>query len=469
MRGLRAGRLAAAGPRCMHVGRRGPPTASRFVPSAAGLSSRSRRRRRPSRCGLVNGFGSEAGYADARARQARTSTRDADHYSGAFARAASVFVARGHQLRADGVHRGEFSCISFESTTSPSARSRRRTRSPGPPGRRTPRVIGNQPDSRFDCSLDGAVRCRAGRRTLRPGGGNAHADRADERHLGTAGRDARRVVVDGRPARRYPGAAPAAPDADGDGVPDARDNCPAAANASQADADGDGVGDACEAGAPGTLPRSRVSASCEVVVRRRVHQVAESRSLKQALPGFVPLKGQAALPIGPSSTPARAACRWRRPSTAQDRLGQRSAVAVFSGHLRDPPAQGRAGLETRSLDRPRAAAAPARSPPRPSTGSTARSRDAAQHRAGPDGDDARRASSRIVGAGGISIATARHVGDKDRCDGTRTDVGKGKSGARPRAEDHAVQAGPSTSSRRSCSRRSRPPMKVVGCCRTGRP
>jgi hypothetical protein len=35
-------------------------------------------------------------------------------------------------------------------------------------------------------------------------------------------------------------------DADGDGVPDAEDNCPLVANADQADADGDGSGDACD-------------------------------------------------------------------------------------------------------------------------------------------------------------------------------------------------------------------------------
>jgi hypothetical protein len=45
---------------------------------------------------------------------------------------------------------------------------------------------------------------------------------------------------------RFRVVAPAVVDTDGDGVPNASDNCPTVANADQADADGDGLGNACD-------------------------------------------------------------------------------------------------------------------------------------------------------------------------------------------------------------------------------
>jgi len=47
-----------------------------------------------------------------------------------------------------------------------------------------------------------------------------------------------------------------ASDGDGDGIPDASDNCPGTPNPSQDDADGDGIGDACDSapGCPGVAP-----------------------------------------------------------------------------------------------------------------------------------------------------------------------------------------------------------------------
>jgi hypothetical protein len=53
---------------------------------------------------------------------------------------------------------------------------------------------------------------------------------------------------DGNAATGFqPTATCSGPDADGDGITDANDNCPTTANANQADADGDGIGDVCDA------------------------------------------------------------------------------------------------------------------------------------------------------------------------------------------------------------------------------
>src|SRR5262245_46852814 len=61
-------------------------------------------------------------------------------------------------------------------------------------------------------------------------------------HLRLASATLAVVVLLGRVAR----GAGTGPDRDGDGIPDAVDNCRNVPNADQADADGDKVGDACD-------------------------------------------------------------------------------------------------------------------------------------------------------------------------------------------------------------------------------
>lgn len=107
-----------------------------------------------------------------------------------------------------------------------------------------------------------------------------------------------------------PAPAPAAPilqappDRDGDGVLDARDNCPAAANPGQADRDRDGVGDACDdndgSRAPIPLKTVRVRVlSGEVFVRLPRGEASRARASQgNAPPGFAPLTGASIVPVG---------------------------------------------------------------------------------------------------------------------------------------------------------------------------
>jgi len=79
-----------------------------------------------------------------------------------------------------------------------------------------------------------AAACESEDNGVPPGGdGGRQPDAATGGDGGGGGPDAIRADAGG-------------PDADGDGVPDADDNCPAIANSQQYDEDGDGVGDACD-------------------------------------------------------------------------------------------------------------------------------------------------------------------------------------------------------------------------------
>ena len=135
--------------------------------------------------------------------------------------------------------------------------------------------LGNQPDTGFDCSLDGAASgaVPAAVRAVRAGRGRAHARRS--RCATASARPTRRPRSGAGPSTsaRSSRPAPPEPDGDGDGVADARDNCPAAANPSQADQDGDGVGDACE-----TAPSGRDDAGHGRARRRRGASAARCSS-----------------------------------------------------------------------------------------------------------------------------------------------------------------------------------------------
>ena len=295
--------------------------------------------------------------------------------------------------------------------------------------------VGNQADTRFDCSLDGAIAvvCRPPYGVSNLGAGSHTLTVGMRDRFGTPDPTPAvwtwKVDLSPIPAPAAPTPAPAA-DGDGDGVPDARDNCVSAANASQADADGDAVGDACEMAEPGNLAPVTGERVVATVLSGEVFiKLPPTRSFKQTAPlsGFVPLKGQAALPIGTVVDTRKG--RLSMASTVDGRRigsGGRTQTAILSAGIfkiqqrkaalgsaaqvsTDLVLQSAPGAEASCVNT--AASGPikgrGRNTVRGLTASTAKG------------------LFRIVGAAGISTATNATWATKDRCDGTRTDVGKG--------------------------------------------
>jgi hypothetical protein len=100
-------------------------------------------------------------------------------------------------------------------------------------------------------------------------------------------------------------AAPPIADVDGDGIPDAVDNCLLFFNSDQRDVDGDGIGDACDT-SDGSLPPVAGKSvdvrvvSGEVGIKYPAGHARRAAGAHgaQATTGFVPLKGAANIPIG---------------------------------------------------------------------------------------------------------------------------------------------------------------------------
>jgi hypothetical protein len=248
--------------------------------------------------------------------------------------------------------------------------------------------------------------------------------------------------------------APAPADSDGDGVPDALDDCPAAANPTQGDADHDGVGDSCEVGAPGTDPpvdgRTVIVRVLSGSVFVRLPAAAgAARHLAQTAPikGFVPLKGIAALPVGTTVDARRGSLALE--STVDGRRiqagGQTQSITLSAGIFTIRQKRLAEGSRTRIptdlvLKGPPGAAhacasATSRGPIKGVPRNPIRSLTAA----------VKKGIFRVIGGAGVTSGTNATWSTQDLCVGTRTVVGKGRVRVTDTATDHTFVVHPGTS------------------------
>ena len=286
---------------------------------------------------------------------------------------------------------------------------------------------GNWPSTTFTCKLDGgpAEAC---------GSPKSYGGLGDGQHTFTVtGRD-RWGTEDPSPAVRT---WTVDVDRDGDGVANASDNCPDAANAAQGDSDSDGVGDACEVLPSGNTPvvAGRVAKvrliSGDVFVKLPAGSAATAFTGGLRVPfqssGFLPLKGVAAVPMG---------------STLDTRRGEVALTAAINGQparsrrqLRRE-ARFRAGIfAIRQARRSRKAKRSKRIPPRAELASPPGAETPCQTSGPPKRVAVRSLSTtakgvfRTVGAA-ATIAPAKGIArfiTTDRCDGTITEVFRGRA------------------------------------------
>jgi hypothetical protein len=232
-----------------------------------------------------------------------------------------------------------------------------------------------------------------------------------------------------------PEARPSAPrDTDADGIPDGADNCPERANADQADGDRDEVGDACEVLPPGDVPPVAGVNTVAKLVSGEVFVKLPARAPAAFAPGlraplreqpFVPLKGVASVPVGSEvdarkgTLTLRSAANGSAPSAkgarSQEATIRAGIFAIKQAKLKKR-AKRAAAIPTdfQLLTPPGAAAACASAKKRPAT-------------------KVRSLSISLKGVyraiGGASTATTKGTAvfnTTDRCDGTLTEVGRGR-------------------------------------------
>ncbi|WP_028065809.1 thrombospondin type 3 repeat-containing protein [Solirubrobacter soli] len=210
-------------------------------------------------------------------------------------------------------------------------------------------------------------------------------------------------------------------DRDGDGVPDLTDNCPDNANANQADEDKDGVGDACDLLPPGDVPPAPGKTALVRTLSGEVFVKLPGRSLKQN-GGFVPLKGIASVPVGSTVDARKGELEMKSAANgfaASDKRAKQQTARIKAGifAIRQKKAKkGKAKSASISTDigllsPPGAEAACQKGPAKGIVRSLSMV-----------------AKGLYTAVGGASTATARDAtfATTDRCDGTLTEVGKGR-------------------------------------------
>jgi hypothetical protein len=210
-------------------------------------------------------------------------------------------------------------------------------------------------------------------------------------------------------------------DSDGDGVPETSDNCPAVANAGQADADADRVGDACEQLPPGNVP---LVAGVNAVVRTLSGEVfvkLPARTPLQAS-GFIPLKGVASVPVGSTVDARKGELEMKSAANgfaASDKRAKQQTARIKAGMFAIKQKRAKKGVAKKAsistdiglLSPPSAEVACQKGPAKGIVRSLSMV-----------------AKGYFRALGGASVATARSATfvTTDRCDGTVTEVGKGR-------------------------------------------